>query len=86
MGAGGALSGLLPEDAGQRRYPLRESFDGLRYIVKAGAPWRWMPNGPPRWEVVYQQTQRWMAAGCFEALVHDLRALLRLEQGRKPEL
>jgi transposase len=24
---------------------------------------------------VYQQTQRWIAAGCFETLVHDLRAL-----------
>lgn len=76
---------LLPEEAGQRRWPLRESFNGLRYIVKTGAPWRWMPNDLPPWELVYQQTQRWLAAGCFEALVHDLRVLLRLEQGRKPE-
>jgi transposase len=76
---------LLPEDAGQRRYPLRESFNGLRYIVKTGAPWRWMPNDLPPWELVYQQAQRWLVAGCFEALVHDLRVLLRLEQGRKPE-
>jgi len=34
---------LLPEDAGQRRHDLREVFDGLRYIVRTGAPWRWMP-------------------------------------------
>ena len=76
---------LLPEDAGQRRYPLRESFNGLRYLVKTGAPWRWMPNDLPPWELVYQQTQRWLAAGCFAALVHDLRVLLRLERGRNPE-
>ena len=76
---------LLPEDAGQRRYPLRESFNGLRYVVKTGAPWRWMPHDLPPWPMVYQQAQRWLAAGCFEALVHDLRVLLRLEQGRKPE-
>ena len=31
---------------------------------------------------MYQQTQRWVAAGCFEALVHDLRLLLRLLAGR----
>jgi transposase len=34
---------------------------------------------------VYQQTQRWLAAGCFEALVDDLRAVLRLAAGRKAE-
>ena len=45
-----------------------------------------MPNDLPPWELVYQQTQRWLAAGCFEALVHDLRVLLqRLERGRNPE-
>ena len=69
---------LLPEDAGQRRYELREVFNGLRWIVRAGAPWRLMPNDLPPWEVVYQQTQRWLVAGCFEALVHDLRTLLRV--------
>jgi hypothetical protein len=26
---------------------------------------------------VYQQTQRWITAGVFEAMVHDLRAILR---------
>jgi len=34
------------EDAGQREHSLREVFNGLRYIVKTGAPWRWMPNAP----------------------------------------
>jgi transposase len=33
--------------------------------------------------VVYQQLQRWLKAGCFEAVVHDLRELLRLTDGRK---
>ena len=32
--------------------------------------------------MVYQQTQRWLAAGCFAALVDDLRLLLREAQGR----
>jgi transposase len=73
---------LLPEDAGQRTYSLREVFNGLRWIVRAGAPWRMMPNDLPPWYVVYQQTQRWLAAGCFAALVDDLRLLLREAQGR----
>src|SRR5579883_141093 len=53
---------LLPEDAGQRRYPLREVFNALRWLVRAGAPWRLMPNDLPPWEMVYQQTQRWLVA------------------------
>jgi transposase len=76
---------LLPETAGQRRHELREVFNGLRYVVKTGAPWRWMPNDLPPWEMVYQQAQRWLTAGVFQNLVHDLRVLLRLEVRRKAE-
>ncbi|WP_284246680.1 IS5 family transposase [Methylobacterium haplocladii] len=76
---------LVREDAGQREHPLREVFNGLRYVVKTGAPWRWMPNDLPPWAAVYQQSQRWHAAGCFEQLAEDLRAVLRLAAGRKAD-
>lgn len=39
----------------------------------------------PPWEAVYQQLQRWLKAGVFEAIVHDLRVLLRLAEGRKAQ-
>jgi transposase len=73
---------LLPEESGQRVHALREVFKGLRSIVKTGAPWRWMPNDLPPWEIVYQQARRRLSAGCFEALAEDLRVLLRLAAGR----
>ena len=38
---------LLPEAAGQREHSLREVFNGLRHVLKTGAPWRWMPNDLP---------------------------------------
>ena len=44
-----------------------------------------MPDDFPPWEVVCQQAQRWLGAGCFEPLADDLRALLRLAAGRNPE-
>src|SRR5919107_4546893 len=76
---------LIREDAPQRTHDLREVFDALRWIVRAGAPWRMLPHDFPPWEAVYQQTQRWLAAGVFEAMAHDLRGLLRLASGREPE-
>lgn len=76
---------LMAEGAPQRRHDLREVFNGLRFIVRTGMQWRMMPHDLPPWDAVYQQTRRWMDAGSFEAIVHDLRALLRLAAGRAPE-
>ena len=73
---------LLADDVGQRKYPLREVFNGLRYILKTGTHWRMMPHDLPPWPAVYQQMLRWTAAGCFEAIVHDLRVLVRRAQHR----
>ncbi len=73
---------LMTEDAPQRAHPLREVFNGLRWLVRAGATWRMMPHDLPPWEVVYQQSQRWLRAGVFASLVHDLRELLRVATGR----
>ena len=77
---------LMTEDAPQRDYSLREVFNGLRWIARTGAQWRMMPNDLPPWTAVYQQTQRWLKAGVFQALVHDLRMLLReiAERAQQP--
>jgi transposase len=76
---------LMNEDAPQRDYPLREVFNALRWLVRAGASWRMMPHDLPPWYVVYQQTKRWLKAGVFESLAHDLRAVLPIAQGRAEE-
>jgi transposase len=44
-----------------------------------------MPNDLPPWEVVYQQTQRWLKARIFEEMAHDLRVILRLAEGRSAQ-
>ena len=76
---------LMNEEAPQREHPMREVFNGLRWIVHTGAQWRWLPHDLPPWSTVSQQTPRWVAAGVFEALVHDLRRLLREIAERAPE-
>ena len=76
---------LVREDAPQREHDLREVLNGLRWVVRTGSPWRYMPHDLPPWEAVYQQTQRWIKAGVFEEMIHDLRVLLRLSEGRAPD-
>jgi transposase len=72
----------MDQAAPQRRHDLREVFNALRWIVRTGAQWRMLPTNFPPWAAVSQQTQRWIAAGCFAQMVHDLRAFLRWTEGR----
>src|ERR1700709_2469973 len=74
---------LVREDAPQREHDLRTVYNGLRYIVKCGCPWRYLPINFPPWWVVYQQAQRWIKAGVFESMAQDLRVLLRLAAKRE---
>lgn len=76
---------LMNHNAPQREYPLREVFNALRYMARGGEAWRMLPHDFPPWQVVYQQTRRWFNAGVFETMVHDLRAILRLCEGRNPD-
>jgi transposase len=73
---------LMKADAPQREHSLRELFNGLRWFVRAGCPWRMLPNDLPPWHAVQQPTQRWLRAGCFENIAEDLRLRLRLSVGR----
>lgn len=65
---------LMKEEAPQRGHSLRAIFNAVR----AGCPWRLIPNNLAPWSIVFQQVQRWIAAGCFEALEHNLRKLVRM--------
>ena len=49
---------LCREDARQRAYPARQVYNALRWLVRTGCQWRYLPNDFPPWPVVYQQTQR----------------------------
>lgn len=73
---------LMRPDAPQRRHNVREVYNALRWIVRTGAQWRYLPHEFPPWEAVYQQTQRWIRAGVFDTMMHDLRVLLRWLQDR----
>jgi transposase len=76
---------LMREDAPQREHSLRDLFDGLRYVVKTGCQWRFLPHDFPPWAAVYQQARRWVAAGVFETVTHDLRMIVRMAAEREAQ-
>ena len=76
---------LMREEAPQREHRLRDLLNAIRYVVKTGCTWRFLPHDFPPWSAVYQQARRWMTAGVFETVVHDLRMLLRVFSERHPD-
>jgi transposase len=44
-----------------------------------------LPGCLQMWHTVYQQRQRWLKAGVFEAIVPNLRKVLRLAHGRNTQ-
>jgi transposase len=76
---------LIAPESPQRKYDLREVFNALRYVVRTGIAWRYLPTHFPPWEAVYQQTLRWIDTGVFEDIVDDLRELLRVAVGKEKQ-
>jgi transposase len=76
---------LMREDAPQREHTLRDVFDAVRYVVKTGCQWDFLPHDLPPWTAVYQQARRWIAAGVFEDIAHDLRMIPRMVAEREAQ-
>jgi transposase len=76
---------LMRPNVPQRSHDMREVFNAIRYVVKTGCQWRMLPHDLPDWTVAYQQARRWIQAGVFEQIVHDLRICVRLLQGRNEQ-
>ena len=76
---------LIDEKSPQRYHSLRDVFNGLRWLARTGAPWRYLPHDFPPWQMVYQQFRRWNDAGCFTAMVNDMRQLIRAKEGKKAQ-
>jgi len=73
---------LMTPAAPQRRHGPREVYNAVRWMVRTGTQWRYLPTNFPPWEAVYQQARRWLDAGCFADVVRDLRAMPRWAEGR----
>jgi len=72
----------LRHNAKPCKHDIRHVFNAVRYVVKTGVPWAFLPHDFPPASIVYQQAIRWLHSGAFEAMAHDLRDLLRLNHRR----
>ena len=44
---------LITLEAPQRKHDLREVLNALRYVVRTGIAWRYLPDSFPPWAAVY---------------------------------
>ena len=63
-----------PASTGRPRVDRRQIVDGILWIMRAGAPWRDLPEddfGP--WETVYGLFNAWNADGTLDAILRKLQ-------------
>jgi len=63
----------------------REIINGILYILRTGAPWRFLPEGFPPWRNVHDFFLRWSKKGIWEEVNDTLRESVRIRAGKKQE-
>ena len=70
------LEPLLPRGKKPGRPPertKRQLIDGIRWRVRAGAPWRDVPERYGPWQTVYGLFRRWQRAGTWREILTALQ-------------
>jgi len=65
-----------------REWPMREILNGIFYVVRAGCPWRLLPNDLPPRGTIYRWFAAWRDDGRFERINHALVMADRERVGR----
>ena len=66
-----------------REWPIREIVNGIFYVMRAGCPWRLLPNDLPPWGTIYRWFAAWRDDGRFEKINHALVMADRERVGRE---
>ena len=59
------------KSTGRPQTDNRLAFNGILWILKSGAPWRFLPSKYGKWNSVYKKFQQWIKAGVFENLTRS---------------
>ncbi|MGI4876319.1 MAG: IS5 family transposase [Janthinobacterium lividum] len=68
----------------RRRWPMRGIVEAILYVLRAGCPWRLLPDSFPPWRAAYRWFARLRDDGAFERLNHALVQADRIRVGRRP--
>lgn len=68
-----------------QKYPIREIFNAIQYVLKTGAQWRCLPNDLPPWKTVYYHFMKWRDNGSFARMRIAMRRQLRILLDREPD-
>jgi putative transposase len=63
----------------------REVVNAIRYVLRTGCQWRYLPEGFPNWNTVSWYFVRWTDDGTWERVNDALRRRMRMHLGRDPE-
>ena len=71
------LEPLLPPPprTGRTHLDHRTVLNGMRWILKTGAPWRDVPARYGTWETVYRRFQRWQKSGGWDRIFQQLQRI-----------
>lgn len=73
-----------PRGGRPERWPRREIFDAIRYVVSEGCRWRALPADFPPHQTVYGFFRRWSKSGILELVRDQLRRRVRCQAGASP--
>ena len=76
---------LMNEAAPQREHSLRAIFNALRWMVRAGCPWRLLPHDLPPYRIVFHYFRAWQKDGTWERLHDRLRTRVRQQADKTPK-
>src|SRR5436853_1304852 len=65
-----------------RKTDLREVFNALLYLNRAGCPWRLLPHEFPPWRTVYNYFRAWIDQAVWHEILATLRIEVRLQADR----
>ncbi|WP_328466083.1 IS5 family transposase [Actinoplanes sp. NBC_00393] len=72
-----ALEPVLPAESGRGRPPKwtkRQIIDGIRWRVRAGTPWRDVPEAYAPWQTLYGWFRRWQRDGTWARILARLQS------------
>jgi transposase len=73
--AGAIIAPLLPSETGCWGRPSQDNrrfFNGMMWIMRTGAPWRYLPADYGKWNSIYVRFRRWEEAGVWDGLLETL--------------